>query len=45
MVIIGVNDGFRKNYTLTKTKKSLNKTLGISSFIDASENEKEEVAA
>ena len=33
MVIVGVNDGFRKNFTLTKTKKSLNKTLGVSSFI------------
>jgi len=39
MVIIGVNDGFRKNYTLTKTKKSLNKTLGVSSFIEEYEDE------
>jgi hypothetical protein len=39
MVIIGVNDGFRKNYSSTKTKKSLNKTLGVSSFIEEYENE------
>lgn len=45
LVILGVNDGFLKNPPSTKTKKSLNKTLGISSFVDTSENEKEEVAA
>jgi hypothetical protein len=40
MVVFGVNDAFLKNYSSTKTKKTLNKTLGISSFI-----KEEEVAA
>jgi hypothetical protein len=37
MVVFGVNDAFLKNYSSTKTKKSLNKTLGISSFIKEEE--------
>lgn len=45
LVILGVNDGFLTNPPSTKTKKSLNKTLGISSFLDVPENEEEEVTA